>query len=75
MLLLKPGVWSRGLPGILRKLHLAKFCVVGMKHLDLDAATAAVLLPPQVQQVGEGSGSSVFASWAGERDELWIIHS
>ncbi|KAF4791896.1 hypothetical protein TURU_125046 [Turdus rufiventris] len=50
VLLLKPGVWSRGLPGILRKLHLAKFCVVGMKHLDLDAAAAAVLLPPQVQQ-------------------------
>ncbi|NXC03485.1 TXND3 protein, partial [Orthonyx spaldingii] len=50
VLLIKPGVWSRGLPRILRNLHLEKFSVVGMKHLDLEPATAAALLPCEVQQ-------------------------
>ncbi|XP_059718034.1 dynein axonemal assembly factor 8 [Haemorhous mexicanus] len=50
VLLIKPGVWSRGLPGILRDLHLEKFCVVGMKHLELGAAAAASLLPRELQQ-------------------------
>ncbi|KAI1233904.1 hypothetical protein IHE44_0004356, partial [Lamprotornis superbus] len=50
VLLIKPGVWSRGLPGILRDLHLQKFTVVGMKHLDLEAAAASALLPGEVQQ-------------------------
>lgn len=42
-----------------------------MKHLELGAAAASVLLPRQVQQVGEGNGDL----GSGERDELWIIHS
>ncbi|NXB28209.1 NDK5 kinase, partial [Eulacestoma nigropectus] len=50
VLLIKPGVWSRRLPRILRNLHLEKFSVVGVKHLDLEAATAWALLPPEVQQ-------------------------
>ncbi|NXE01946.1 NDK5 kinase, partial [Chaetorhynchus papuensis] len=50
VLLIKPGVWSRGLPRILRRLHLEKFSVVGMKHLELEAATASALLSPEVQQ-------------------------
>ncbi|NXO41746.1 NDK5 kinase, partial [Locustella ochotensis] len=50
VLLIKPGVWSRRLPGILRNLHLEKFSVVGMKHLQLEAAAAAALLPCEVQQ-------------------------
>ncbi|NXM87978.1 NDK5 kinase, partial [Oenanthe oenanthe] len=50
VLLLKPGVWNRGLPGILRLLHLEKFSVVGMKHLDLDVTSASMLLPWEVQQ-------------------------
>ncbi|NXA67182.1 NDK5 kinase, partial [Mohoua ochrocephala] len=50
VLLIKPGVWSRRLPGILRNLHLEKFRVVGMKHLDLEAAAARALLPPEAQQ-------------------------
>ncbi|NXH83815.1 NDK5 kinase, partial [Edolisoma coerulescens] len=50
VLLIKPGVWSQRLPRILRNLHLEKFSVVGMKHLDLDAATASALLPSEVQQ-------------------------
>ncbi|XP_033373829.1 uncharacterized protein C16orf71 homolog isoform X2 [Parus major] len=50
LLLIKPGVWSRGLPRILRNLHLEKFSVVGMKHLDLDAAAASALLPWELQQ-------------------------
>lgn len=58
VLLIKPGVWSRRLPRILRNLHLEKFSVVGMKHLELEAAAASALLPPEVQQVGDGS--SVF---------------
>ncbi|NXL77049.1 NDK5 kinase, partial [Leptocoma aspasia] len=50
VLLIKPGVWSRRLPRILRDLHLEKFSVVGMKHLDLEAAAASALLPCEVQQ-------------------------
>ncbi|NWY67052.1 NDK5 kinase, partial [Erithacus rubecula] len=50
VLLLKPGLWSRGLPAILRLLHLEKFSVVGMKHLDLDVTSASTLLPWEVQQ-------------------------
>ncbi|NWZ84525.1 NDK5 kinase, partial [Poecile atricapillus] len=50
LLLIKPGVWSRRLPRILRNLHLEKFSVVGMKHLELDAAAASALLPWEVQQ-------------------------
>ncbi|KAM3662282.1 dynein axonemal assembly factor 8 [Ammospiza maritima maritima] len=50
VLLIKPGVWSQGLPRILRDLHLEKFCVVGMKHLELGAAAAASLLPWELQQ-------------------------
>ncbi|XP_063270863.1 dynein axonemal assembly factor 8 isoform X2 [Prinia subflava] len=50
VLLIKPGLWSRSLPGILRNLHLQKFCVVGMKHLELGAAAASALLPREVQQ-------------------------
>ncbi|XP_053848489.1 dynein axonemal assembly factor 8 isoform X4 [Vidua macroura] len=50
VLLIKPGVWSRGLPRILRDLHLQNFSVVGMKHLELGAAAAAALLPCEVQQ-------------------------
>ncbi|XP_038007548.1 uncharacterized protein C16orf71 homolog isoform X4 [Motacilla alba alba] len=50
VLLIKPGLWSRGLPRILRDLHLEKFCVVGMKHLELGAAAAAALLPCELQQ-------------------------
>ncbi|NXP39949.1 NDK5 kinase, partial [Leiothrix lutea] len=51
VLLIKPGVWSRGLPRILRDLHLQKFSVVGMKHLELEAAAASALVPGEVQQV------------------------
>ncbi|XP_064246624.1 dynein axonemal assembly factor 8 isoform X2 [Passer domesticus] len=50
VLLIKPGVWSQRLPRILRDLHLEKFCVVGMKHLELGAAAAAALLPCELQQ-------------------------
>ncbi|NXR72534.1 NDK5 kinase, partial [Pycnonotus jocosus] len=50
LLLIKPGVWSRRLPGILRDLHLQKFRLVGMKHVELGAAAASALLPRQVQQ-------------------------
>ncbi|NWV08362.1 NDK5 kinase, partial [Ptilonorhynchus violaceus] len=50
VLLVKPGVWSRRLPRILRNLHLEKFSVVGMKHTDLEPATASGLLPSEVQQ-------------------------
>ncbi|XP_066186189.1 dynein axonemal assembly factor 8 [Sylvia atricapilla] len=50
VLLIKPGVWSRRLPGILRGLHLEKFSVVGMKHLELAAAAASALVPSEVQQ-------------------------
>ncbi|NWW18081.1 NDK5 kinase, partial [Falcunculus frontatus] len=50
VLLIKPGVWSRKLPRILRNLHLEKFSVVGMKHLELEAAAASALLPSEVQQ-------------------------
>ncbi|NWY13492.1 NDK5 kinase, partial [Aphelocoma coerulescens] len=50
VLLIKPGVWSRRLPRILRNLHLEKFSVVGMKHLNLGAAAASALLPSEVQQ-------------------------
>ncbi|NWH84285.1 NDK5 kinase, partial [Aegithalos caudatus] len=50
VLLIKPGVWSRRLPRILRDLHLQKFSVVGMKHLELGAAAASALLPCEVQQ-------------------------
>ncbi|KAL2298753.1 hypothetical protein Nmel_014349 [Mimus melanotis] len=50
VLLIKPGVWSRGLPSILRLLHQRTFTVVAMKHLDLGAAAAAALLPRELQQ-------------------------
>ncbi|NWV41380.1 NDK5 kinase, partial [Grantiella picta] len=50
VLLIKPGLWSRRLPRILRDLHLEKFSVVGMKHLDLAAASASAILPSGVQQ-------------------------
>ncbi|XP_072791635.1 dynein axonemal assembly factor 8 isoform X1 [Taeniopygia guttata] len=50
VLLIKPGVWSRRLPSILRDLHLERFSVVGMKHLELTAPAATALLPRQVQQ-------------------------
>ncbi|NWW61095.1 NDK5 kinase, partial [Ifrita kowaldi] len=50
VLLIKPGVWSRRLPRILGNLHLEKFSVVGMKHVELEAAAASALLPPEVQQ-------------------------
>ncbi|XP_068062641.1 dynein axonemal assembly factor 8 [Anomalospiza imberbis] len=50
VLLIKPGVWSRRLPRILRDVHLQQFSVVGMKHLELGAAAAAALLPCEVQQ-------------------------
>ncbi|XP_054127134.1 dynein axonemal assembly factor 8 [Melozone crissalis] len=50
VLLIKPGVWSQGLPRILWDLHLEKFCVVGMKHLELGVAAAASLLPWELQQ-------------------------
>ncbi|NXJ19376.1 NDK5 kinase, partial [Dicrurus megarhynchus] len=50
VLLIKPGVWSRGLPRILRNLHLEQFSVVGMKHLELEAAAARALLPAELQQ-------------------------
>ncbi|NWR48622.1 NDK5 kinase, partial [Regulus satrapa] len=50
VLLIKPGVWSRRLPGILRNLHLQKFTVVGMKHLELGAAAASALLPRELLQ-------------------------
>ncbi|XP_058278612.1 dynein axonemal assembly factor 8 [Hirundo rustica] len=50
VLLIKPGVWSRRLPSILRDLHLAEFRVVGMKHLELEAAAASALLPCELQQ-------------------------
>ncbi|NXE68668.1 NDK5 kinase, partial [Calcarius ornatus] len=50
VLLIKPGLWSQGLPRILRDLHLEKFCVVGMKHLELGVAAAASLLPSELQQ-------------------------
>ncbi|XP_074409218.1 dynein axonemal assembly factor 8 isoform X5 [Zonotrichia albicollis] len=50
VLLIKPGLWSQGLPRILRDLHLEKFCVVGMKHLELGVAAAASLLPWELQQ-------------------------
>lgn len=53
VLLIKPGVWSQRLPRILRDLHLQKFSLVGMKHLELEAAAAFALLPGEVQQVGE----------------------
>ncbi|NXY20415.1 NDK7 kinase, partial [Atrichornis clamosus] len=50
VLLVKPGVWSHSLPRILRHLHLEKFSVVGMKHIDLEAATACSLLPSELKQ-------------------------
>ncbi|NWW32990.1 NDK5 kinase, partial [Panurus biarmicus] len=50
VLLIKPGLWSLSLPSILRHLHLEKFSVVGMKHLELEAATASALLPRGVRQ-------------------------
>ncbi|NXE98118.1 NDK7 kinase, partial [Menura novaehollandiae] len=50
VLLIKPGVWSHSLPRILRNLHLEKFSVVGMKHMDLAAAAASRLLPSEVKQ-------------------------
>ncbi|NXM06781.1 TXND3 protein, partial [Tyrannus savana] len=50
VLLIKPGVWSQNLARILRNLDLEKFTLVGMKHIDLDPATALRLLPPEVTQ-------------------------
>ncbi|NXI23538.1 NDK5 kinase, partial [Sterrhoptilus dennistouni] len=50
VLLIKPGVWSQRLPRILQDLHLQKFSLVGMKHLELEAAAAFALLPREVQQ-------------------------
>ncbi|OWK52372.1 Nucleoside diphosphate kinase, partial [Lonchura striata] len=50
VLLIKPGVWSRGLPSILRDVHRQRFSVVGMKHLQLAVPAATALLPRQEQQ-------------------------
>ncbi|NXK95880.1 TXND3 protein, partial [Formicarius rufipectus] len=50
VLLIKPGVWSQNLARILRNLHLEKFTVVGMKHLNLEPAIALGLLPSEVKQ-------------------------
>ncbi|NXC37664.1 TXND3 protein, partial [Penelope pileata] len=48
--LIKPGAWSHGLARILRKLHLEKFTVVGMKHLHLEPDIALGLLPSEVKE-------------------------
>ncbi|XP_069502974.1 dynein axonemal assembly factor 8 [Ambystoma mexicanum] len=50
LLLLKPGVWARNLPKIIRKLYLERFRVVGMKHLKLDLASATTLLQLELRQ-------------------------
>ncbi|NWS98631.1 NDK5 kinase, partial [Mionectes macconnelli] len=50
VLLIKPGVWSQNLAGILRNLDLEKFTLVGMKHTDLEPAVALGLLPSEVKQ-------------------------
>ncbi|KFU86745.1 hypothetical protein M959_05352, partial [Chaetura pelagica] len=50
VLLIKPGAWSHNLARILRKLHLEKFSVVGMKHTDLEPDVVLGLLSPEVKQ-------------------------
>ncbi|NXL37203.1 NDK5 kinase, partial [Glaucidium brasilianum] len=50
VLLIKPGAWSRSFPRILRNLDLEKFCVVGMKHINLEPDTALGLLSAEVKQ-------------------------
>ncbi|NXS06367.1 NDK5 kinase, partial [Neodrepanis coruscans] len=50
VLLIKPGVWSQNLPRILQNLHLEKFTMVGMKHINLEPASALRLLPSEVEQ-------------------------
>ncbi|XP_010013828.1 PREDICTED: uncharacterized protein LOC104406525, partial [Nestor notabilis] len=50
VLLIKPGAWSRRLARILRKLHIEKFTVVGMKHINLKPGIASGLLSSEVKQ-------------------------
>ncbi|XP_051487965.1 dynein axonemal assembly factor 8 [Apus apus] len=50
VLLIKPGAWSHNLARILRKLHLEKFSVVGMKHTNLEPDVALGLLSSEVKQ-------------------------
>ncbi|KAL8175132.1 UNVERIFIED_CONTAM: hypothetical protein K2H54_014125 [Gekko kuhli] len=50
VLLIKPGVWTRNLPRILRKLDLERFRLVGMKHLNLIAEDAKALLSPEDEE-------------------------
>ncbi|NXS52373.1 NDK7 kinase, partial [Brachypteracias leptosomus] len=50
VLLIKPGAWSHSLARILHKLHLEKFTVVGMKHVDLDPDVVLSLLSSEVKQ-------------------------
>ncbi|NXP43885.1 TXND3 protein, partial [Heliornis fulica] len=50
VLLIKPGAWSHSLAGILRKLDLEKFSVVGMKHINLEPDIALGLLSSEVKQ-------------------------
>ncbi|KAM6077550.1 dynein axonemal assembly factor 8 isoform 2-T2 [Theristicus caerulescens] len=50
VLLIKPGAWSRSLARILRKLHLEKFSVVGMKHVNLEPDVALGLLSSDVKE-------------------------
>ncbi|NXY83441.1 TXND3 protein, partial [Alcedo cyanopectus] len=50
VLLIKPGAWSHSLARILQKLHLEKFTVVGMKHINLEPDVALGLLSSEVKQ-------------------------
>ncbi|KFP76154.1 Nucleoside diphosphate kinase 7, partial [Acanthisitta chloris] len=56
VLLIKPGVWSRSLTRILRNLHLAKFSVVGMKHMDLP-------VPPVVTSLQDAAALEAHCSY------------
>ncbi|XP_077172689.1 dynein axonemal assembly factor 8 isoform X2 [Paroedura picta] len=55
VLLIKPGMWTRNLPRILRKLDLERFRLVGMKHVDLDAEGIKALLSSEDEEVGRAS--------------------
>ncbi|NWH80350.1 TXND3 protein, partial [Piaya cayana] len=50
VLLIKPDAWSHGLARILKKLDLEQFCVVGMKHVNLEPDIAVGLLSSEVKQ-------------------------
>ncbi|XP_060117009.1 dynein axonemal assembly factor 8-like [Heteronotia binoei] len=50
VLLIKPGVRTRSLPRILRKLDLERFRLVGMKHLNLNAEDAKALLSSEDEE-------------------------